>query len=150
MLSGFSLLTPGASAPIHNTLFFVSRGQRDAQPRCIFHISYCALIPSSFPCRSILCSGAASLYQHCFFSVRVDVRHGCVWVGAPSPTALFFHAKAGWEKLLPPPSSFVLYGVFLSGRKMSRQTIGKTLLRNVIRHTDAHNKVRDRESILSY
>lgn len=25
---------------------------------------------------------------------------------------------------------------------MSRQPLGKTLLRNVIRHTDAHNKVR--------
>lgn len=30
----------------------------------------------------------------------------------------------------------------MSGIIMSKQPLGKTLLRNVIRHTDAHNKVR--------
>lgn len=34
------------------------------------------------------------------------------------------------------------YICLISGVIMSRQPLGKTLLRNVIRHTDAHNKVR--------
>lgn len=32
---------------------------------------------------------------------------------------------------------------------MSRQTSGKTLLRNVIRHTDAHNKVKSFNTFVS-